>query len=278
MKITFDGASAAYGELDCFDLARTLSCGQCFRFKPLPDGEWEGVARNRYIRLRQEGATLTVNGVGSEAEAQEWAKYFDLERNYSAILEKLSSDGQLCDAAKRGRGIRILAQEPWEALCSFIISQNNNIPRIMKIVASLCALFGDDLGDGHYSFPDAGRIAQAGADGLASIRAGFRAKYIADAARKVSDGEISFDMIHHSTSDQAAAELKKIYGVGDKVAACTLLYGFGMLDVFPVDVWVKRVIAKYYGDSFDASCFSPYAGIAQQYLFFRERSLTSCNT
>lgn len=264
-----------YGELDCFGLARTLSCGQCFRFTPLSDGEWEGVARNKYITLRQDGAFLTVNGVKSEAEAQEWAKYFDLERDYSAILEGFSSDSQLCDAVKCGRGIRILAQEPWEALCSFIISQNNNIPRIMKIVSSLCALYGDDLGGGHYSFPDAGTIAQAGAEGLAPIRAGFRAKYIADAARKVSDGEISFDMIYRSTPDKAAAELKKIYGVGDKVAACTLLYGFGMLNVFPVDVWVKRVIAKYYGDSFDVSRFSPYAGIAQQYLFFRERSLTA---
>ena len=154
MKINLT-AFGAYASSTASTLRETLSCGQCFRFNRCRTANGKA-SRKQYIRLPRK-AQRSRKRCRKRSEAQEWAKYFDLERNYSAILEKLSSDGQLCDAAKRGRGIRILAQEPWEALCSFIISQNNNIKRIMKIVASLCALFGDDLGDGHYSFPDAGQ-------------------------------------------------------------------------------------------------------------------------
>lgn len=273
MNISIDATGARIADTGDFSLERTLESGQCFRFVRDNDA-YLCAAGSHTARITQDGDTLYFEGVGDMDEALFWADYFDLGRDYGEINEFLSkTDANVADAIKSCPGIHILKQEPWETLCSFIISQNNNIPRIKKIVLSLCSLFGDEIGNGFFSFPAADVIARAGVEALSPIRAGFRNKYIFDAACRVADGDIDLTKVASMELESAVGELKRIKGVGDKVASCALLFGFGMLDAFPVDVWVKKVIGKYYGDTFEPRMFAPYAGVAQQYLFFRERSL-----
>ena len=145
---------------------------------------------------------------------------------------------------------------------------------IKKIINSLCVSLGDPVEGGGYSFPSAERILEAGEEGLAPIRAGFRVKYILDAAQRVASGNIDLEAISSLSYEQAEMELMRIKGVGKKVASCVLLFGYGFLSAFPIDVWVKRVIEKYYDEDFDPLSLGEYAGIAQQYLFYRERYLT----
>ncbi|MBP5657799.1 MAG: DNA-3-methyladenine glycosylase 2 family protein [Clostridia bacterium] len=257
-----------------YDFDKIFDCGQCFRFEKTGD-TWRGVAFGRVLRVRvtPEGGTLL--GVGREEYDSVWRVYFDADTDYSAVNAALSRDAQVADALNYARGIRILRQDKWETLCSFIISQNNNIPRIKKIVSSLCANFGERIGESDFAFPTSDAVAQAGEEGLAVIRSGFRAKYIADAARRVESGDVDLGRIDTMDYEEAKEYLMRIKGVGNKVADCVLLFGYGFFDAFPKDVWIKRVIEKYYGDTFDETVFAPYGGIAQQYLFYRERYKTS---
>ena len=256
----------------CFDIALTLDCGQAFRWKEIsPGGGWHGVAFGKPLTLYEKDGKIVFEGC-TEADFENiWRGYFDLDRDYDALCESFKADPALREAVEFCPGIRILRQEPWEALCSFIISQNNNIPRIKGIIERLCETFGDDLGDGDFSFPAPDRILEAGVEGLAPLRAGFRNKYIIDAARKVCDGTVDFAKIDFLGLEEAAEELKKIKGVGDKVAACALLYGFGKVDALPIDVWVKRILAETYPDGLPA-CTDGVRGIAQQYLFHWRRN------
>ncbi|MBR4451828.1 MAG: DNA-3-methyladenine glycosylase 2 family protein [Clostridia bacterium] len=249
----------------------TLDCGQAFRWKKLPDGGMHGVACGRALTVRSEGEKIIFEGSSEEDFENIWKAYFDLGRDYEKICAGFRSDPALREAVEFCPGIRILRQEPWEALCSFIISQNNNIPRIKGIIERLCETLGDDLGGGDFTFPSAEKVACAGPEALAPLRAGFRNKYIIDAARKVADGTVDFDKINTMSDEDAAAELKKIKGVGDKVAACALLYGFGRVDCLPVDVWVKRILAETYPGGLPG-CTDGVRGIAQQYLFHWRRN------
>ncbi len=257
----------------CFDIGLTLDCGQAFRWSQLDDGSWHGVAYSKALTLRQIGDKIELIGANEEDFKNIWYGYFDLGRNYVGICEEFRKDALLKDAVDKYYGIRILKQEPWEALCSFIISQNNNIPRIKGIVDRLCRLLGKRISEDDYAFPSPQRVAEAGIEGLAPIRAGFRAKYIIDAAEKVASGKIDFDKIlDPATSiEEGRDELIKIKGVGEKVAQCTLLYGCGKVDAFPVDVWVKRILSEDYPDGLP-ECIDGVKGIAQQYLFHRKRN------
>ena len=176
----------------CFDLARTLDCGQAFRWVQTAENEWHGVAFSRPLTLRQNGDEITFIGTDEQDFENIWKSYFDLDRDYGSLCESLSADESLKKAVEECSGIRLLRQEPWEAICSFIISANNNIPRIKGIIDRLCRLLGEHLGGDDYSFPAPEKIAEAGIEGIAPIRAGFRAKYIVDAAQKVANGEIDF--------------------------------------------------------------------------------------
>jgi N-glycosylase/DNA lyase len=174
-----------------------------------------------------------------------------------------------------GAGIRILRQDKWEALCSFIISQCNNIPRIKKIVETLCSTFGDPVelnGKTFYTFPSADRVASLEAEDLAPLRCGYRAPYIIDAARAVASGELNLEELSRKDFNTALKTLKSLNGVGDKVANCVILFGLCMLNAFPIDVWMKKAIKEHYGDGFDPKIFGDYAGIAQQYMFYYARS------
>jgi len=257
-----------------FDLVRIFECGQCFRWNVDEYGIYSGVAFGRAAQVRKESESIYITGSAEDFETI-WRDYFDLDRDYSEIRKILCVDEFMENATEYGKGIRILKQDKWETLCSFIISQCNNIPRIKKIVATLCREFGDRVEFDdivHYTFPSAQRLANLDETALGSLRCGYRAEYIIGAARAVANGELDLDELSGKPSEEARYELKKLKGVGDKVADCVLLFGLHMLDAFPLDVWMKRAVAQHYGKSFDPRIFSPYAGVAQQYIFYYTRS------
>ncbi len=251
-----------------FSLDRTLDCGQCFRFER-KDGMWQGVALGKVLKIRETETELELNITKEEFE-NVFFHYFDFERDYKKIDEILTEDERFKKASKYAAGIHILNQQPFETLCSFIISQNNNIPRIKGIIRRFCETAGKPLSDGEYSFPDADVVAQMTAEDFAPLRAGFRVKYLMDAADKVARGEVSLDISADMPLEEAEAELCKIKGVGKKVADCVLLFSLGRMDAFPSDVWIKRVMAKLFPGGLPER-FSPYAGIAQQYLYHYSR-------
>ena len=245
-----------------FSLDGTLNCGQCFRWEQEGD-RFTGVVNGRRQTIHQKGDVLYLE-CGSQKDTAFWRTYFDLDGDYACLKNTYQSDPILAQAVKFAGGITLLRQDPWEALCSFILSQNNNIPRIKGIVRRLCEQFGTEAEPGCFSFPKPEIIAPLEPEQLAGLRAGFRAKYVIDAARKVTDGTIDLNALYECPLDEARKTLQTISGVGPKVAECALLYGLHRLDAFPVDVWIKRVLAEYYPDGFPAVA-SP--GVAQQYLF-----------
>lgn len=271
MKKTLDRDFSVIKCPDCFDLGLCLDCGQAFRWEEDENG-WHGVVSGRYFCLKQEGDSLIVSGSADKESIKLLKEYFDFDRDYEKITDELKNDTYFSTAFSQYKGIRILRQQGWEALCSFIISQNNNIPRIKGIISRLCESFGEKICDGAYSFPSADRLAGLSVEDLSVLRSGFRAKYILDAAKKVSSGEVDLDVIAEMPIDEARETLMKIKGVGPKVAECTLLYGFNRVEAFPVDVWVKRIIKELYPDTLP-DCFKGYEGIAQQYLFHWRRNL-----
>jgi len=269
VKITVHSGEVEITGVSDFDLAKIFECGQCFRWDADDNGVYTGVAHGRAARLRKCGGSIFISGTLEDFESV-WRDYFDLDRDYAEIREKLCIDEFMRKAAEFGEGIRILRQDRWEALCSFIISQCNNIPRIKKIISSLCREFGDRFtfdGEEFFTFPSAGKLAALNAVDLEPIRCGYRAAYIVSAANAVASGELNLDELSQDTPEGARAALKMLHGVGNKVADCAVLFGLHMLDAFPLDVWMKRAVAEHYGPGFDPCIFSPYAGIAQQYIF-----------
>jgi N-glycosylase/DNA lyase len=256
-----------------FDIERTLDCGQCFRFDKDEKGTFHGVAFGKYLRFEKSknGVIFIPNMSKTEFETR-FMSFLALDVDYCEIVNQISFDETLKNSINDSLGIHIMNQEPWETLCSFIISQNNNIPRIKKIVSSLCNLCGETIeGCDMRAFPNAEAVYSLGIDGLAPIKSGFRSKYIYSAAEAVVSGKINFDDIRKMDYPTAKKQLMTIKGVGPKVADCVLLFGLGFTEAFPIDVWIKRVISKYYGDGFTPDYFGKYAGIAQQFLFYSER-------
>lgn len=254
-----------------FDLKQTLECGQCFRFTLSGDNKYSGVAMGKPVVIEENCEGILFKNVSEDDFKNIWYDYFDLGLDYAQVKRELHDNyNGLSDVIEYSPGIRILKQDSWEALCSFIISQNNNIPRIMGIVERLCTLCGEQIGEGVYDFPKAEVLAVMTVEDLAPIRSGFRAKYIIDAAQKVANGEVDLEKIKQMDIENARAELMKITGVGPKVAECTLLYGMHRLDAFPVDVWMKRAMQTMF-EGVSPSVFGRYAGIAQQYIFHYAR-------
>lgn len=252
------------------DLEQTLDCGQSFRWEKQNDGSFSGVAFGKYVNISLDGTDMIIKNAAPEDE-KIWREYFDLELDYGKIRGDISKlHPVLEEAARYAPGIRILRQEPYEALCTFIISQNNNIKRIKGIVARLCESFGDEIDEGVYTFPNAERLEELTPDDLAPLRAGFRNRYIIDSAKKVASGEVDLELCKTADYEAARAELMKITGVGVKVADCTLLFGMHRVEAFPVDVWMKRAMEKLF-PGMSANDFGEYAGIAQQYIFHYSR-------
>ena len=260
----------SFSDVSDLDLAATLDCGQCFRWTEQPGGSFAGVAFGKSVSVRLDGTDLVIEGAEEDDRAL-WRGYFDLDADYSAIRSQISAiHPVLSEAASYAPGIRVLRQEPYETLCSFIISQNNNIKRIKGIVQRLCESFGSPLGGGSYAFPDSDTMSRLTAEDLDPLRAGFRARYLIDAARKVNSGEVDLELCRTAEYSEARAELMKITGVGVKVADCTLLFGMHRIEAFPVDVWMKRAMQLLF-PGLTPLDFGCYAGIAQQYIFHYSR-------
>lgn len=249
-----------------FALSETLDCGQAFRWRQREDGCWEGVAGGRYLCLESQGEDIFLHTV-PEADLPFWRQYFDLERDYEELAVLFRKNPCLRRALAFCPGIRVLRQEPWEALCTFILSANNNIPRIKGIVERLCQGWGEAVpGTGLPAFPKPEALAPLGEEDLAPLRAGWRSAYLLDAARQVAGGRLDLEETASLPTQEAEARLLEVKGVGKKVAQCVLLFGFGRVECVPMDVWMKRVMAELYPRGFPGY-LRPYGGIAQQVLF-----------
>ncbi len=252
-----------------FNLDRTLDCGQAFRWVKDEAGVWQGIVKGKFLKAKQDGDTITLY-TNKEDFYSLWYNYFDLNTNYQEICELISKNDVLNTALKYGKGIRVLNQEPFETLCSFIISQNNNIPRIKGIIERLCENFGEKLPFG-YAFPTAERIAQSSLEELSVLRSGFRAKYLLDAAKTVAENKIDLEKLKDTDINTARDELTKIYGVGKKVADCTMLFSLNKKEAFPEDVWIKRAVKVLFDGEFPPELHN-VKGVAQQFLFYYARS------
>ena len=306
-----------------YSLSDTLECGQCFRFvkiSPSESGENNEVGREypgyvEYMTVvgkalifvgQRNRDELIFYGVSEREFEDICVSYFALDVDYEEIKNDVLSHTEsdfLKEAAEVASGIRILKQDPWETLFSFIISQNNNIPRIKKIIRAIAAAYGENLAESRglsvcpkvacknavlgakldtdaclecgacYTFPSAEAVS-LDPEKLLPSHPGFRYKYLTDAAEKVVNGGVSFDeIVKRSSYDFTVEELMKVKGVGEKVASCTSLFAFSNLEAFPVDVWMKRAIDEYFDGNLDHKALGKYAGVAQQYIFHYIRQL-----
>lgn len=254
------------------DLAQTLDCGQCFRFEADGHGGYRGIAGRHAAAIRWEGEALIIDGseerpvTGALFESF-WRRYFDLDRDYQAIYRSLVRrlGGKMGRCVRFSPGMRVLRQDPFETLISFILSQNNNVPRIKGIIRRLCR-FGDPLGGEDYAFPTAERIVSLTEEEMATLRCGWRDAYIKDAAGRVASGTLDLGQVASMPLPEARRELQTVQGIGPKVADCVLLYGLGRLEAFPLDVWMKRAMVSLFPEKSPAD-FGRYAGIAQQVIF-----------
>ncbi len=251
-----------------FDLEETLDCGQAFRWKK--DGEfWSGIALDKHLKLWQDDKKIRFY-CAEEEFLSTWANYFDLFTDYEKIKEDMAKlDPKLKDITKFAPGIRILKQDSWEAICSFMLSQNNNIPRIKGIIELLCTNFGEKTDFG-YLFPKYSVIAKCSEADLAVIKSGFRAKYLISAATLLESGKINIEEIRRMDINAARDALQLVKGIGPKVAECALLYGFYRTECFPMDVWMIRAMKELL-PNLSAEDFGKTAGMAQQYIFHYSR-------
>lgn len=255
-----------------FSARQTFTCGQCFRWTEQPDGSYLGIVRGLPARVSDQDGALVLSS-DEQQFSQLWRGYFDCDTDYAAICDSFAVDAFTAAAADFGRGIRILRQEPWEALCTFILSQCNNIPRITGIVNRLCTLLGEPISFEQqtlYAFPSPEQLAICTPEDLAPLRAGYRTPYLIAAAQAVCSGTVDFSALSRMDTDAARREIMQLRGVGRKVADCFLLFGLHKLDAFPVDTWMKKAAAYYSGDM-KQFINSPYAGVYQQYFFFYTR-------
>ena len=268
--------------IDCprhFDPAKTFDCGQCFRFNVISDSSVSGVIGKRFVTIEKRDNKLYISGVNQSEAEKEIVPYLGLDEDYDEINRDIEEhfgvyNDTIFKAEEVADGIRILRQEKWETLVSFIISQNNNIGRIKKIIERICEKFGESFvqdGKTYYAFPTPEALKNAGKENIFACGTGFRDKYIVDCAEKVCSGEIDLEEVSKQDTEEAMQTLCSIKGVGPKVASCALLFGFHRTESFPIDVWIKRVLEKYYSDGIDLKNIGNYGGIAQQYFFYYER-------
>lgn len=268
---------------DGLDLKKIFDSGQCFRWQCIGEDAWRIPSSGKVLEVRQTAPDTAAFFCSEEEFEGFWKKYFDLGTDYDRISEMIDpEDCFLSEAAAAGRGIRILSQDPWETLVTFIISQRKSIPAIRTCVAKLCGACsrtgngrGGDTESSMRQFPSPEAVLEAGKNGrLDTCSLGYRLPYVISAAETVSGNE-DFSMAHLARLDDGALlqKLMQLKGVGIKVAKCTMLFGFHRLDTFPVDVWIGRALENEYGGNFDFRRYSPYGGVIQQYIFawYREK-------
>lgn len=261
-------------DLSCFNIRQILECGQIFRYFEQPDGSFRVFSKDKSACVRQNSDYAEI----ITDDPDYFAEFFDLSRDYNEIKENLRDKPFMKEAIEYGGGIRILNQDKWEMLISFIISANNHIPRIKGIINRLCENLGENKGD-YYAFPTAERMAEKDAEFYAGIGAGYRAPYLAATARAIANG-FDLDEISELNANAGNKRLCALMGVGPKVADCILLFGYHKQDVFPVDTWIKKVYKDVVGDGEVNNnvirrklieIYGDYSGYAQQYLFFNKR-------
>ena len=264
------------------DLGQTLGCGQTFRWSQLPDGKWVGIIGARTIELESDGDSLLVRAAPGGADARDAViEYLRLRDDMTTIQSALGSDRRLARGLARVRGLRLVKMDEWESLISFVLATYANIPRISKMIAAIASEFGRGIADGVYSFPGPEELRDARLDELRACGLGYRAEYVRSIAREVDMAAIG--RLKRLGYEDLREELKELDGVGDKVADCVSLFGFGRLEAFPIDVWIERALRRLYGleGSYarlrrDATgLFGEYAGYAQEYLYLNERSLAA---
>lgn len=302
-----------YEDVKDFNLDHIFDCGQCFRWSRQPDGSYTGIAMGKPVNVSLkevpagEGSgadvsaepdacvsprlDLVIDNCSADDFEKIWRSYLDLDRDYGAIKAALSeSDEVMAKAISGGEGIRILRQELWETMVSFIISQNNNIPRIKGCIEKLARIFGEPAGEyggvEYYNVPSPEVMAGLTAEDLAPVRLGYRAPYLVETAKQVEAkggmDVVAAELAATGTPEEACEYLRGFQGVGPKVASCIALFGLGCLEAFPIDVWVRRVMNRLYGidekdikgmNAYAAEHFGANGGIAQQYLFYYIRGL-----
>ncbi|MCL2018119.1 MAG: DNA-3-methyladenine glycosylase 2 [Oscillospiraceae bacterium] len=250
---------------DFFNPELTLIGGQAFRWKRIEDNRYFGIAGNRMLEINCRADGFWLINI-TDKDLPFWLEYFNTATDYRQMIECFSSEPVLNKACEYAYGLRQLKQEPFETLISFICSQRNSIPNIKGMIERLCTSFGEILDKNCFAFPTAYRLSGLSEDDLASVRVGYRAKYIIDAARKVKSGEIDLNALYETPIDEARNELMKIKGVGEKVADCVLLCAYGKVSAFPKDVWIKRAMERFYPNGLPP-CTAGFEGLANQYLF-----------
>ena len=275
-----------------FHLDHIFDCGQCFRWERQEDGSYIGPALGKIVKISTEGTLIDTKVIIDNCDEKDylelWASYLDMDRDYGSIKTLLTeSDEVLVKASEYGYGIRILKQDFWETVVSFIISQNNNIPRIKGCIESICNSFGEYIGEyegrEYYAIPTPEVMAGLTVEDLGSAKLGYRAKYLIETAKQMlAEGGPEAVKARLVASSNPIEDLQSFTGIGPKVAACISLFGLGRMDAFPIDVWMRRVMNQLYGiDEKDVKSMKEYAkehfgehgGIAQQYLFYYIRGL-----
>ncbi|MEF9951548.1 MAG: DNA glycosylase [Clostridium sp.] len=266
-----------------FKIKHTFDCGQCFRWNEQEDGSFIGVVSGRVIRAFESNGAVYFQGAKKE-DIDLLTDYFDLECDYSSIKNTISkNDSVLEEAIKSGYGIRVLNQDPFETIISFIISARNSIPIIKKTVENLSRLYGDEIifkGKTYYKFPTPEQLSKASEEELRSAGCSFRSPYIYETTRDILDGKVDIYNLKNKTIDEALVELTSLKGIGIKVADCIMLFSMKKRDAFPVDVWIQRIMEHFYITEKTSlkkmreiarDKFKDNAGIAQQYLFYYAR-------
>lgn len=287
MNIQTDNNNIILEDVEDFILSQILECGQCFHFEKTDEEEYNIMAYGRALHIKQTDNNVILYNTSMEDYENVWKNYFDMENDYSVIKEAVrTADVSLTAAINSKAGIRILNQDFFETLISFIISQNKQITQIKQIVKNISHNFGTAVigynGDTFYNFPDAVTLNQVTEEELRLCKTGFRAPYIKDACEKVCNGEVTKEKMDKLSFYEARELLMTIKGVGEKVANCVLLFGLGRREAFPVDVWIKRIMEQMYFEgkdtkkndieAFAVEKFGKYGGYAQQYLFEYSRN------
>jgi len=254
------------------DIAKIADSGQCFRLLSEGGGRWTlyALGRSLAVEAREDGADFLCSREEFDAV---WRDYFDLDTDYARFRASIPpEDRYLTEAARFGRGIRILRQDPWETLVTFLISQRKNIPAIRRSVEALCGRCGGPSGAGRPAFPSPARVAALSADDLAACSLGYRCRYVASAAALAADGRLDLSALSALGTPALLEALTAVPGVGPKVASCVALFAYHRLEGFPRDVWINRIIDREYGGCFCPERCEGFQGVAQQYLFYYARS------
>lgn len=269
-----------------YDLSATLDSGQVFRWEPRGEG-WVGIVAGHWVRLRSVPGGIQAEVARPVAEWNWLRNFLQTEVDIATIYRSFPEDDPMRQAVKACLGLRLLRQEPWECLASFILSSTKQIVQIRQIVGHLCASFGAPVAvppgePPAFAFPAAEQIAGAGEAALRSCKMGFRAPYLLAAAERVADGRLQLESLRSLPRPEARLKLMELPGVGGKIADCVLLFAYGFDTAFPVDVWIARALRQLYFkgrevplkklEAFAATHFGPHAGYAQQYLFHHIRT------